>query len=183
MFLTPDIEKCRSILKETQLAHFNIPNWARHLLPLSKELGLKISCDIQDVTDISDPYRAEFINYADVLFLSSVNHADPKPMLKEIIKKHPHKIVISGMGADGCAVGTKDGIEYFEAVELPGIIVDTNGAGDGLAVGFLSGYIFERFGIKKSILRAQIVARYTCTLKATTSNLISQNTLQKLLTG
>jgi len=150
MILMPDIEKCREILKNSQLVHFNIPNWARHLLPVTKELGLKISCDIQDVADISDPYRADFIDYADVLFLSSVNHADPTPMLQKIINKNPQKIIICGMGAQGCAVGTKEGIKYFEALEFPGKIVDTNGAGDGLAVGFLSGYFFEKCGIEVS---------------------------------
>ena len=182
MSLTPDSAKCRALLEKSRLAHFNIPNWARHLLPVAKESGLKISCDIQDVAEFPDPYRSDFIDYADVIFLSGVNHADPTPLLRKITKKHPQKIVICGMGAQGCAVGTQDGIEYFEVIEIPGKIVDTNGAGDGLAVGFLSGYYFEKSGIEESIFRAQIVARYTCTLKATTSHLISQEIQQKLLT-
>jgi len=43
------------------------------LLPVAKKRGCKISCDIQDVVDLNDAYRADFIEYADVLFFSAVN--------------------------------------------------------------------------------------------------------------
>jgi sugar/nucleoside kinase (ribokinase family) len=181
MNLKPDVEKCLDILKAAQLAHFHIPNWARYLLPLAKERGLKISCDIQDIIDVSDPYRADFIKYADVLFMSGVNQKDPKRFLTEILNNYPQKIVICGMGADGCIVGTQDGIDIFPAVELSTKIIDINGAGDGLAVGFLSGYYFEQMGLVEAAHRAQIVARYTCSVKASTSSLITQDILQDLL--
>ena len=57
------------------------------------------------------------------------------------------------MGAAGCALGTKEGIHYFEAVDLPEPVVDTNGAGDSLAVGFLTSYIFEGYSLTDAIKR------------------------------
>ena len=73
MQLSIDVEKCRQTLSGAKLAHFNIPNWARYLLPLANELGIKIACDIRDVVDLNDPYRQDFIQNADVLLMSGVN--------------------------------------------------------------------------------------------------------------
>ena len=49
MQLQPDRAVCRSVLAQSRLAHFNIPNWARLLLPIAKDLGLVVSCDLQDI--------------------------------------------------------------------------------------------------------------------------------------
>ena len=81
------------------------------------------------------------------------------------------------MGAKGCALGTKNGIQYFNPVKMDMPVIDTNGAGDGLAVGFLSSYIIEGYNLSDSILRGQITARYTCTQKANTTNLITKKKL------
>ena len=76
MTLQPDLNTCRQVLARARVAHFNIPNWARSLLPIAKELGLKTACDLQDVVQVDDPYRQDFIHHADILFASAVNHAD-----------------------------------------------------------------------------------------------------------
>ena len=72
MQLQPDLDVCRQALAGATLAHFNIPNWARQLLPIAKECGLTIACDIQDVVSPDDPYRRDFIEFADILFCRSV---------------------------------------------------------------------------------------------------------------
>jgi sugar/nucleoside kinase (ribokinase family) len=56
-------------------------------------------------------------------------------------------------------------------------VIDTNGAGDGLAVGFLSSYVLEGYSLQESVRRGQIVARYTCTQRATSSHLITREQL------
>lgn len=177
MTLRPDLEICRSRLAGCRLAHFHIPNWARHLLPIAKEMGLTIACDLQDVVDRSDPYRQDFIRYADVLFFSAANHADPTPLLEAFLAGPTDRIVISGMGSEGCAVGSRAGIRFFppEPIDLP--VIDTNGAGDGLAVGFLTSYVFEGCSLVDSVRRGQIVARHTCSRKADSSSLITREGL------
>src|SRR5512136_3119189 len=57
MTLQPDLSICRKVLAQARLAHFNIPNWARQLLPLAKDLGVTIVCDLQDVVQAGDAYR------------------------------------------------------------------------------------------------------------------------------
>ena len=59
-----------------------------------------------------------------------------------------------------------------------GGVVDTNGAGDGLAVGFLSSYVLDDYSREDSIRRGQVAARYTCTQKASSSQLIRPDIMQ-----
>lgn len=177
MTLRPDIQLCKSILVKATLAHFHLPNWARFLLPIAKESGAIISCDLQDIVDPNDDYRQDFIHFADIIFFSSVNNVSSVSFIEAVLKKYPEKLIITGMGSAGCAVGTKDGIKFFKAIKMNRAIVDTNGAGDGLAVGFLAGYCLEHLDVQPSIQRGQITARYTCSLKADTANLIGTDEL------
>jgi acarbose 7IV-phosphotransferase len=171
--LQPDREVCRSVLAQARLAHFNIPNWARQLLPGAKELDVTLACDLQDVVTLRDGYREEFIDYADIVFFSAANQRDPATLIEELLHWKSTLIVVAGMGAQGCALGTRDGIRYFEPVNLDLPVVDTNGAGDGLAVGFLSSYVLEGHSLEDSVRRGQIAARYTCTQKASSSRLMT----------
>ncbi|MEW5960801.1 MAG: carbohydrate kinase family protein [Chloroflexota bacterium] len=177
MQLQPDLDLCRQVLAQARLAHFNIPNWARQLLPLAKECGLTIACDIQDVVSPGNEYRRDFIEFADILFCSAANYPDPTPLIEALLGLNPALIVIVGRGAQGCALGTATGIQFFPAVDLDAAVVDTNGAGDGLAVGFLTSYVLDHYPLIASIWRGQIAARYTCTQKASSTNLITLDQL------
>ena len=77
-------------------------------------------------------------------------------------------------------MATPDILKYFDAIELDQPVIDTTGAGDGLAVGFLSSYYLEEQDLHESLKIAQIVARYYCTQKACTSNLITKDKLLEL---
>jgi sugar/nucleoside kinase (ribokinase family) len=180
MQLEPDLEICRQVLAQSRLAHFHIPNWARRLLPEAKRLGLTISCDIQDVVDLADPYRQDFIDGADILFFSAANHSDPVTLVEALFRKNPQQVIVVGMGAAGCALGIEGRIQYFPPVNLDTPIIDTNGAGDGLAVGFLSSYVLDNFSPEDAILRGQICARFTCSRKASSANLIRSEHLEDI---
>lgn len=177
MTLQPPLPVCEQVFTGARLAHFNIPNWARKLLPLAKKSGLKVACDIQDVVNGDDPYRTDFINAADFLFFSAANYSDPSPLIQHYLSLNPSLMVICGMGSKGCALGTDQGIRYFPALELDLPVVDTNGAGDSLAVGFLTSFVLEGYSMEESILRGQIAARYKCGIKASSSSLITRELL------
>jgi sugar/nucleoside kinase (ribokinase family) len=180
MTLQPDLETCRQVLAQARLAHFNLPNWARDLLPIAKELGLAIACDIQDVLHADDPYRQDFIQYADYLFFSAVNQDNPQAMIEAFIRRNPGLTVISGMGARGCALGTPHVVQFFDPLPMSEPVVDTNGAGDSLAVGFLSSYVLDGYSLAESVLRGQIAARHTCTLRGTSEGLINSERMESL---
>ena len=177
MTLHPPLQACEQLFRGTRLAHFNIPNWARELLPSARESGMKIACDIQDVVNVDDPYRTDFIRAADYLFFSAANYSDPTPLIQRYLLMNPSLTIICGMGSKGCALATSQAIRFFPTLELDLPVVDTNGAGDSLAVGFLSSHVLESLSLEESILRGQIAARYKCGVKASSGNLITRELL------
>jgi len=179
MTLKPDTDRCLELISQSRLAHFHLANWSRHLLKPVRDAGLTLSCDLQDIRDMGDEYRKEFIHYSHILFFSSVNLPDPENLMKSILKIYPDKILICGMGQQGCAAASGDSVDYYPAVNLPGPVVDTNGAGDGLAVGFLSSFLLNDYNLPDSVLRGQIAAGYTCRNKADTDHLITRTRLEK----
>jgi len=166
MDLHPDLDACRASLAGARLAHFNIPSWARQLLPVARSLGLTIACDIQDVVDPGDPYRRDFIESADILFCSGVNHPDPAPLVEALLRARPEAIVVVGMGAQGCALATRAGLRRYPPAPLDLPVLDTNGAGDALAVGFLVSHVLEGRSMEEAALRGQIAARVACAQRA-----------------
>lgn len=177
MILTPDQDVCTRILAQSRLAHFNIPNWARSLLPAARERGLIISCDVQDMESIADPYLQDFIRSANILFFSAANLSDPGQTIEHLLRMKPEQIVVMGMGERGCAVAASGKVDFYDALELPDLAIDTNGAGDCLAVGFLASYCLDGYCLSDSIVRAQLAARHACTLRGTSRNLISVDQL------
>lgn len=179
MQLEPDLEVCRAVLAQSAMAHFNLPNWGRYLLPIASELGLTVACDLQDVISVDDAYRQDFIEHADILFCSAVNYPDPTPLIEAFLAVNPDQVIVVGMGAEGCALGTGDGVRFCPVVDMDAPVIDTNGAGDGLAVGLLTSYVLDGYSLVDSVWRGQIIARYTCTLKASSSNLITMEALDR----
>ncbi|MBK7293638.1 MAG: carbohydrate kinase family protein [Holophagaceae bacterium] len=172
--------RCREVMAGARLVHSHLADWARHLLPVARELGLVIACDLQDVVDPEDAYRQDFIRESDILFFSAANHADPAPLIRRFLRDRPERIVISGMGAKGCALGTRKGIRFFPPEPSAMPLVDTNGAGDSLAVGFLTSHVLEGRPLTESIRRGQLAARHCCTLRGTSEGLISGQALDAL---
>ena len=177
MTLAPDLAACRAALAGARLAHFNIPNWARQILPLARNSGALISCDIQDVSDLNDPYRRDFIEAADVLFLSAANLSDPAGPMAALMARKPGQVIVAGLGARGCALAAADEIKTFRALDDFGPVVDTNGAGDSLAVGFMSAYALLGLPREKAIGWGQLAARFVCAQRAPKSSLISAEML------
>src|SRR5574341_1209802 len=174
----PDLDLCRSILSRARLAHFNIPDWARHLLSIARDLGLTIACDIQDVVDPDDAYRRDFVEQADILFFSATNRADPTDWMQGFMRRRPGQIVIAGMGGQGCAMGAAGEVRFFSPVDMDAPVVDTNGAGDSLAVGFLASYVLDGYSLEDAVLRGQIAARHACTLRGSSDGLITAEQME-----
>ena len=184
MDLSVDLDACRAVLRGARLAHVHLANWARTLLPVARELGLVIACDIQDVVDPDDAYRQDFIHAADILFFSATNHPDPTWLIDRFRLGRPDRVVVAGMGPQGCALGTAAGVgkaavRFFPPPPLDWPVIDTNGAGDGLAVGFLDSYILGDYPAEDAAVRGQIAARHTCALRGTSTGLIDRARLDE----
>lgn len=180
MEVKPDLGACEALLARARLVHVHLEDWCRRLLPLARTHGVVVSCDLQDVVALEDPYRRDFVEQADILFFSTVNHPEPEGAIAYLRQGRPERVVVGGMGARGCVVGSAEGVRYFGPVELEGPVVDTNGAGDGLAVGFLTSYVLEGRGLEESVLRGQLVARHTCGQRAGEKRPLSAQRLEDL---
>jgi len=177
MTLEPDLDRCRAVLAGAKLAHFNIPNWARKLLPEARRAGAAIATDLQDLRALDDPYRRDFIEQSDFLFFSAAHWSDPREPLEALLRMGPARVVIAGMGDRGCAMATRDRIEFFDPIPWHLPVVDTNGAGDSLAVGFLASHVLDGDNPADAARRGQICARHACTLRADSGNLLDAGAL------
>ena len=178
MTLEPDLEVCEALLARARLVHCHLPNWARRLLPLARRHQGSLATDLQDMTSPDDEYRRDFITGSEILFLSSVNRP-AEELIGAVLEAHPRALVIAGMGDQGCAAGVEGIIRRFPPVDLGGPVVDTNGAGDSLAVGVLSSYILDGHSLSQSLLRGQIAARHACTQKGVSHGLITRKELDE----
>ena len=179
MTLEPDLDAWRPVLEHARLVHFSIPNWARRLLPLAREAGAVVSVDLQDVHDLADRYRADFLAAADVVFLSGAHLADPRSAVASLCR--PGRAIVCGLGARGCAIGAGDGVTLVPAVDVDLPVVDTNGAGDSLAACLLTSYVLEgRALLPDSVRRGQLAARWCCSLRGTSRGLITAAQLDEL---
>lgn len=174
----PPLEACRRIISGARLAHVSIVNWTRYLLPILRQEGLLVASDIQDVTDMEDPYRRDYIEQSDILFFSSVNfRTEIERPVNRFLDINPELKIVAGRGREGCVYADRQGIRYFPALELDDPVIDTNGAGDCLAVGFLSSFCLENYALEEAIERGQIAARYCCGLRSSSRNLITRDQL------
>lgn len=173
------LQPCRALFSRARLAHFAIVNWARYLLPVARAAGCTISCDLQDVPAVDDAYRRDFVEAADILFFSAANFPDPTPLLQQFRALCPQALLVCGMGAQGCALANSEGIRFFPAVELEQPVLDSNGAGDGLAVGLLAACVLEGLSLEEAVLRGQITARHTCSIEAASDRLITRDQLEQ----
>ncbi|MEO1335282.1 MAG: carbohydrate kinase family protein, partial [Myxococcota bacterium] len=178
MTLTPDVDAITKFLQHARLLHVHLPNWARHLLPAARRAGVRIACDLQDMTTLDDPYRHDFIDAADFLFCSAANFDDPRPVADALLTRNPRATVVVGLGADGALLVDRNEARHFGPVDHPDPVIDTNGAGDSLAVGFLTARVFEGRSLEAAVHCGQVAARHTCTLRGTMA-LITRSALHE----
>ncbi len=182
MTLAPDLAACRALIDRARLLHVHLPNWARQLLPYARERGVPIACDLQDIENVDDPYRHDFIEAADYLFCSATNFDDPREIADALLRRNPKATVVLGLGRNGAMLADRDGHARFAPENDPRPVVDTNGAGDSLAVGFLTARVIEGRPAEEAIRWGQIAARHACTLRSSLDLITRPELIQRAQT-
>jgi sugar/nucleoside kinase (ribokinase family) len=172
---------CRDALRGARLLHCHLDDWCRQLLPMARDEGLIISCDLQDALEVDDPYRADFVAAADVIFISAVNLADPPAVAHELAGRRTGRIVVVGAGAAGCLVAAGGRVAAHPAAQLPAPVIDTNGAGDTLAATFLASHVLQGLDIDAALWRAQLAARAICAQRGDQKSPLSRPLLEALI--
>ncbi|CUI15811.1 putative carbohydrate kinase, PfkB family [Candidatus Protochlamydia naegleriophila] len=135
--------------KDVKLVHidsYSLRNgeMVARVMQLAKEAGAKISIDLSSFEIVREyyPTLCELLpNYVDIVFanqdetkaMTGLNPYEGCQRLQEICS-----IAVVLMGKEGCLVGHQDRILHSPA--FPAKVIDTTGAGDLFASGFLYGY-------------------------------------------
>ncbi len=137
-----DEETFKKVSEDADIAVLCNINFSRPLLSMAKDMGLLIATDVHCLSDICDEYNKEFLQSADILFLSNESFIDCEEDFVNKLKTVTNaEIIVVGMGKKGALlyVRASDSFKAFPAVYTRPV-VNTVGAGDSLFASFLHFY-------------------------------------------
>ena len=169
-----------SILEGIDLVAACNINFNRPLLHLAKQTGKIIATDVHVLSDIYDEYNREFMEQADILFLSDEAVGDGYlAFMEQLADAYPCQIIVMGRGAKGAAIYLR---ETGEITEMPaasvGTVVNTVGAGDALFSAFLH-YYTKGLAPLDALQRAQIFATHKITVSGASNGFVSEQTVEE----
>lgn len=116
-------------------------NFSRPLLTLAQQRGMIVACDVHAIADLDDPYNADFMRAADILFMSHERlPAPPEEWAKAVQARYGNLIVVIGLGAEGALLAAQGEAPQRTPAVLTRPVVNTIGAGDALFSAFLHTY-------------------------------------------
>ncbi|MDG6102974.1 adenosine kinase [Dactylosporangium aurantiacum] len=171
--LPPDT--VRSLAKASRHAHVSITYPCGLALPALRREGLTISTDLHN-WDGANPYHETFAFDADVVFVSVAALADPERTMRRIVELGRARIVVATAGADGAYLLTGGELTHVAVATPPAPVVDSNGAGDAFAAGFLFGWLAGEPPLRCAAYGA-VAGAYACTVPATVVDAIGREAL------
>jgi ribokinase len=134
-------------------------NFNRTLLHEAKRLGKRIATDVHVLSDINDEYNREFLECADIVFLSDEGlPCSPHDFLTALKNQYGMSIIVLGQGSSGATLyeRSSDSITHYGCVPCSQV-VNTVGAGDALFSAFIHFYT-KGLSAADALLRAQTFA-------------------------
>lgn len=155
-------------------------NFNRPLLQLAKQAGKTIATDVHVLSDLHDAYNREFMEYADILFLSDEMVGEHyQECLYALAETYPCSIIVMGRGAKGAAIYLR---ESGRITEMPaacvGTVVNTVGAGDALFSAFLHFY-GRGLAPLEALERAQVFAAHKITVSGASQGFVTEKTVEE----
>ncbi len=157
-------------------------NFNRPLLSRAKAAGKKIATDVHVFSDLYDEYNRDFLEAADIVFLSDEGLGeDYRGFLEALGRIYGSELVVLGRGGRGAAMYSR---ETGQITELPaayaGKIVNTVGAGDALFSAFLH---FYAAGLEpvECLRRAQMFAAAKIRFSGAAKGFVTEAELDALL--
>ena len=117
-------------------------NFNRTLIKAAHNKGIIVATDVHVLSDINDSYNKDFMENANILFLSNEAIIDHETdFVKELYNRYHNKIIVCGCGEKGALmyIGEEDKF-YFEQAVAPKGISSTVGAGYALFSSFIHFY-------------------------------------------
>ncbi|MGW0970054.1 adenosine kinase [Streptomyces sp. NPDC002516] len=162
----------RELAASSRHAHVSITYPCSFALPVLREAGVSISTDLHD-WDGENPYHEPFAYTADLVFVSATALADPERTMRRIVERGRAEVVVATAGAEGAYVLADDEVTHVPVVPPRTPVVDSNGAGDSFAAGFLYGRLTGQ-PLARCALFGAIAGAYACTVPATRADAVSR---------
>ncbi|MFG2117097.1 adenosine kinase [Streptomyces sp. NPDC048718] len=158
-------------------AHVSLTQPCAHALPLLRDAGLTVSTDLHN-WDGHDSYHQPFAYEADIVFVSATALDDPVATLRDITGRGRASVAVVTAGADGAWFLTGPDREpvHVPTVTPPAPVVDSNGAGDAFAAGFLYAWMVGE-PVDRCARYGAVAGAYACTVPATRADAIGRDAL------
>lgn len=154
-------------------------NFNRPLLRKAKASGKLIATDVHVLSDINDEYNKDFMENADILFLSDEGAGEnPSELIKAIYNAYGNKIIVMGMGGKGALLAEQGVLCHLPAINVENV-VNTVGAGDSLFSSFLH-YYAKGLSPVDCLWRAQIFASEKIKANGASNGFIEETTVEKI---
>ena len=156
-------------------------NFNRPLLRMAKAAGVPIATDVHVLGNIWDEYNREFLEYADILFLSDeAVGGDHRHFLYELAAHFGPKVIVLGRGSRGAAIYLRETGEILEMPARPvGEVVNTVGAGDALFSAFVHFYAGGLPPVE-ALERAQTFAAAKIRVSGASKGFVTEEELEEL---
>lgn len=157
-------------------------NFNRELLHLAKQLGKTVATDVHVLGNIHDEYNREFMECADILFLSDEAVGDdPCRFLEELEKTYHTPIIVMGRGSKGALMYLRGENRYCQIPAAhAGKVVNTIGAGDALFSAFLH-YYAKGYDPVACLKRAVVFAAAKIRVSGASRGFVSESEVEEML--
>ena len=170
-----------AVLEDVDLVAACNINFNRPLLAMAKAAGKTVATDVHVLSDLYDDYNREFMECADILFLSDEGIGeDYRGFLTELAHIYGSEIIVLGRGGKGAAMYLKAADEIYElpAAQV-GETVNTVGAGDALFSAFLH-YYTKGFSPLECLSRAQLFAAAKIRVSGASKGFVTEEEIEVL---
>ncbi|WP_437033062.1 adenosine kinase [Streptomyces sp. enrichment culture] len=168
-------ETVRDLAAASRHVHVVITQPCADALPVLRETGVTLSTDLHD-WDGRNPYHEPFALAADIVFLSAAALPDPEATMRDIVRRGRARVVVVTAGAEGAYVLADGSVTHVPAVTPPEPVVDSNGAGDAFAAGFLYGRLRGE-PVLRCARYGAVAGAHACTVPATRADSIGREEL------
>ncbi|MFD4412693.1 adenosine kinase [Streptomyces sp. NPDC058476] len=168
-------ETVRALAGASRHAHVSITHPCAFALPALREAGPTLSTDLHDWDGVN-PYHEPFAYAADVVFLSTTALTDPERTMRGIVERGRAEVVVATAGAEGAYLLADDELTHVPAVAPRTPVVDSNGAGDAFASGFLFGWLGGE-PARRCARYGAVAGAHACTVPSTRAEAIGREEL------
>lgn len=157
-------------------------NFNRPLLRLARERGMTIATDVHALSNPHDEYNREFMESADILFLSDEFVGDNyREFIMTLASLYHNKIIVMGRGGNGAAIYTAESGRVTDLSAYTDVkVVNTVGAGDALFSSFLHFYS-QGYLPEVALWRAEIFAALKIQSNGASQGFVDESEIENIV--